>query len=103
MQRQPDRGLIRCRPFDSVLFVGRDIHEIPRLQLDGLVLETESCCSCEYTDPLVLILVVPESIGRGLAVGDDSLDANVRVLSECFGQFLGQRGWKVGQEVRYTL
>ena len=32
-------------------------------------------------------------------MGDDSLDANVRVLNECFDQFLWQSGGKVNQQV----
>ena len=81
MHRQPDRRLVRRRPLNPVPFVRRDVDEAGR-HLQGSVLEPEPCSAHQDHDPLVLILVVPEAIGRSVAVGDDSLDADVGGIDE---------------------
>jgi hypothetical protein len=59
-----------------MLPVGRDVDEVPWIQLQWLVLILEQNCrrSRHQDNPLVLFLVVPEVGRRGLAAGDDSLD-----------------------------
>ncbi len=65
-----------------------NVYEIARLHLDGVILKLQSCRPFEHANPFVLILVVPESVGRGVAVGDDSFDANVRGLGQRVGKFI---------------
>ena len=57
--------------------MGWNVDELARLYLDSLVLESDSSRSPQHDHPLVLVLVVPEAFGRGMTVGDDSLDADV--------------------------
>src|SRR5437588_3972499 len=40
---QPDRRLVRRRPINPVLLVGRDVYEVARLHLDGGILEPTPC------------------------------------------------------------
>src|SRR5205085_6790682 len=73
MYRQPNRRLIGCGPLDSVLLMCGDIQPISRLHSDRLfiALEPEPCLTLHHRDPLVLVLVVPEAIRRGLDVRND--------------------------------
>ena len=41
----------------------------------GVPLKSQKRPPPEHHDPLALVLIVPESLGRGVAVGDDPLDA----------------------------
>ena len=61
--RQPDRRLVGSRPIHPVFPVSRNIHGIPRLKLDHVILESKTSRSAQHHHPLVLWLVVPE-IGR---------------------------------------
>jgi len=77
----------------------RDIHRIARLHLDGPILELDSSRSPQHDHPLVLVLVVPEAIGRNMALGNDSLDADVGGFEQGGDQLVGKVRGKVGEEV----
>ena len=79
MHRQPDDRFVRRRPLDSILPMRRDVHEIAGHHLDRLhdALEAESRFTVQHPDPLVLILIEPEAVGRCVAVGDDPFDPHV--------------------------
>ena len=69
MHRQPDCRLVRGCPFDPVSFVRRNHQKVARLQLDGLfvAIEPQPSRPFQHHDPFVLVLVIPESVGRGMA------------------------------------
>ncbi len=92
---QPNCRLIRRRPINPVLLVVPDADEVAGLHLDGLVLETKSGRSLQHDDSFVLLLLVPESFGRGMAMGDDSLDADVDIFEQRGEKLVGQFGWKI--------
>ena len=99
MHRQPDRRLLWRRPLDSMPLVCRNVDEVPRLHLDCPILKPKPCRSLQHDDPFVLVLVVPEAFGRGLAVGDDSLDADLGGGQKRLDKLLGQVRREVGEEV----
>ncbi len=101
MNRQPDRRLVGGRPFDLMSLVGRDVDEIAGFQLDGLLrtLEAEPRRALQHHDPLVLTLDIPESARRGMTVGDNPLDADLRGFEQCGEKLVVQAGRKVGEEV----
>ena len=61
------------------------------------VLESEPGRTLDKQHEFVFVLVVPESVGRGVAVGDDPLDAAVLGCDERLGEFVGKSG---GEEER---
>ena len=79
----------------------RDVDEITRLQVDRLViaLEEQLGFALQHDNPFVLVLIVPEAVGTGLACGDNPLDADVLVLGEDINKFLGKLAREVGEEV----
>ena len=90
--RQPDGGLVGGRPLHAVLAMGRDVEEVPDTQLGGLclVLEAELCGPLQHDDPLSLVLIVPEPLGRGMAMRDDPFDADILSGEQRGEQLLGQ-------------
>ena len=92
MHRQPDRQLIMRRPFDAVHGVRRNVDAVATLQLDGLVhaVEAKPRRALQHHDPLMLLLVIPEAVGRGVPVGHDSLDADRGCLQQRRDQLAGQ-------------
>src|SRR5437660_11278816 len=77
MHGQPNRRLVGRRPFDSVPPVRRDGDEIAGLHVHEAVVETEPRGALQNEHPFGLILVVPESTRRGVAVRDDPFNADV--------------------------
>lgn len=67
---EPDRGLVRRRPLDAVTTARRNVDEIPRPHIDApvLIFEAQSGRSLQYQHPLGLLLVVPESGWRDVAM-----------------------------------
>lgn len=62
--RQPDRRFVGRRPFDPVLVMGRDVHEVAGLHFNGFILESQSSRSLQHNNPFVLVLVVPKPFLR---------------------------------------
>src|SRR3990172_5364903 len=62
MHSQPQGRLIRRRPFDSMLLVGRNVDPVPRPHFDDFILETKTCRSLQDSNPFVLRLIVPEAV-----------------------------------------
>src|SRR5690606_29773759 len=76
--RQPDRRSIGPRPGDAVTQVRRDLDPIARAQthtFPAFQLELRGAFHDEHV--LVLLLVVPEVLGRALSPGHDALDARM--------------------------
>ena len=92
--RQLNSRLIPGRPLDPMPFVRRDVDEITRPHLHRLIVSFKQQLRLpfQHDDPFVLILIVPEVIGTGVAVGDDAFDADRIGLCQDFGQFLGEVG-----------
>lgn len=61
----------------------------PQFQQRPLPLESQDRSAAEHHDPLVPVLIVPESPGRGVTVGDDPLDTDARVLEQGLDPFVG--------------
>jgi hypothetical protein len=81
--------------------VRQDVHEVAGIHLDGPILEPQPSRSFQHDHPLVLVLVEPETFGRGVAVGNDSLDADVGGFEQRREKLVGQAGRKVGEEVSW--
>lgn len=96
---KPDCQLIGRGPVHTVFAVSRDNEPVARLQLDCLVLNLQSRHTLSNQHPLIFHLVISETSGRGMAVGDDPLDADVPGVDECLGEFVRQRGGDGGEEV----
>jgi hypothetical protein len=76
----------------------------PAPHFQGLVasLEPQLRAAFQDEDPLVLFLVIPETLRRSVAAGNDALDADVRALGQDFDEFLGEVGRQVGEEVVHS-
>jgi len=81
-----------------VLSVGRDVEVVAGPHLDCPVLELDPGSPPEHDHPLAGRLVVPEAIGRFMAVGNDSLDTDAGGLQEGGEEFLRQVGGEVGED-----
>jgi hypothetical protein len=80
---------------------GGDVDERTRPQVDRPIpLERQPRRSCQEQHPLVSLLVVPEALGRGVAEGDDPLDAEARRGEERLEEFPRQVGGDPVEEVR---
>lgn len=55
----------------------------------------------QHDDPLILILIVPEAFGAGLAGGNDPLDTDVLVFDQRHDEFIWEIRWQTGEKVRY--
>src|SRR4051812_22798511 len=79
MHGEPDRWFAGGGPLDPVPAMGWDVDERARPQFDRLpALESQAGRPLQQKDPFVALLVVPESLGRGVAQRDDPLDADAR-------------------------
>lgn len=83
-----------------MILVGRDVHVVPWLHLDHAILELQPCHTFQQDDPLVQRLVIPEPFGRGVAVGDNSLDTHVGSGQDRLNNLLGQL---LRQFIEYVL
>ena len=90
MHRQPDGWLVRRRPCHAVPLMGGDVDVVAGLHLEDAIFELKSSRALQHGDPFVLILIVPKTLGRGMAVGDDPFNSHVRtknLLTSPFGLF----------------
>ena len=103
MNRQPDGIPVGGGPFHPVAAPGGDGQAIPGLQPEGpvLSLEEESGFSAQKEDELALLRVIPETGGRAVAPGDDSLDLQPPALGEDFNQFFREAGRDILQEISF--
>lgn len=99
MHRQPNRRLLRIGPLNTMPPMGRDVDERAGRHLDQLILEPQPGGTLEQQDEFALGLIVPEALGRGVALGDDPLDAEIRPFEDRLDEFLGKGGGEIGEEV----
>src|SRR5580704_9908022 len=71
MHGQSDGRLVGRRSLDPVLPMGGNVHDVARIH-HLAILEARPRRPIQHHDLLVLLLVVPEPFGRGVAVRDDS-------------------------------
>lgn len=107
MHRQPNGRLLRRSAFDAMLRVRRDVEPIARLHRDNFhfaadsVFKTQHRPSREQADPFVFLLIVPESIDRGMALRDETHDAEMAVtFREDLDELFGHRGRDHFEEIR---
>ena len=103
MYGQPDGQLVRRRPFDPVAFVRRDVYEITGLHFNRkfVALEAKSCCPFQHDDPLMLILIESEAIGRCVAVRDAPFDADVGGIEDRREKLSGKVRWEAEKEIGF--
>ena len=63
---------------------------IDDLQQMFVVLKSQLRFTFQESDPFVLVLIVPEAFRTGVSSGNDPFNADVFVLDEYRGEFLGQ-------------
>jgi hypothetical protein len=63
-----------------------------RSSIGSSPLESQPGRPLQEQDPLVRLLIVPEALGRGVALGDDPLDAEAKCAQKRLDEFLGQIG-----------
>src|SRR5207253_11335597 len=80
IDRQPNRVLPWIGPLYAVPAMGGNVEERARRQRYCLrvALEADSGSAPEEHHPFVVVLVVPESFGRTMAVGHDALETHMR-------------------------
>lgn len=61
---QPNCRFVRSRPFDSVPFVGGNVHKIAGLQFQYIIFESKFRCTFQNNHPFMFVLVVPKSFRR---------------------------------------
>src|SRR5579875_1343415 len=104
MDRHPDGRLVRVGPLDPMSPMSRDGDERTGPQFYRfLPLESQPGGSLQEEDPFGSLLVVPEALGRGVAQGDDPLDAEPWRAEERLDEFLVQVGGDVGEEIGEAL
>ena len=103
MNGQPDSRFARRRPFDSVPSAGGDVDPVAGLQIDHFIFEAESGGAAEKDDPFGLRLIVPETLGRGLAVRNYPLDPAVCRGRESLDKFLRKLRRDAGEEVSHRI
>jgi hypothetical protein len=75
MDGKPYRLLFRIRPLHPVADMPGNEEMITGFEINlPAVIETQRGISRNEQDPLLRLLIVPETLGRGLAPGDDPLD-----------------------------
>jgi hypothetical protein len=75
MDGKPDSLLSRIRPQYPVADMPGDEEMIAGLEIDlPAIIETQRGASRNEQNPLLRLLIVPETLGRGMAPGDDPLD-----------------------------
>ena len=81
--------------------VRRDVQEVAGRHLDRLfvILEPKPRCAAQDHDPFRVILVVPETRGRGVALGDDALDADVGGFDQGGAKLVGKTPGEVSEKV----
>ncbi len=101
MYRQPNGRFVWCGPLYAMSPAGRDDDKITRLHREkfGVVFEPQLRFSLQQQHPFVLMLIVPEVVGRGVSMRNDPLDPQRLILEESLDNFVGQVGWDVGEDV----
>jgi len=99
MHRQPDGGLVWRGPLDPVFLVSGDVDEIAGLHFNQAIFEAYPGVTLQDDDPFVLVLVVPISFRRCVAVRHDALDADVRRFEQGGAYLLRQRLGEVMEEI----
>lgn len=85
MHRQPQARLTAGGPADPVPAVGRNFQPVARIQGDFTAVgEHQAGGPAQQHHPFVLGLVVPFVRRRGLAVGNNPLDAHAGTLGQQF-------------------
>jgi hypothetical protein len=107
MHRQPRCRLFRRSALDAMFRVRRDVEPVARLHRNNRdlsadsVFKTQHRASREQADPFVLLLIIPESIDRGVALRDEAHDAEMAVtFREDLDEFFGHRGRDRFEEIR---
>ena len=100
---EPDGFLVGGGPVDTVAAVGGEKDGVAGSEDDGLfaVGEAQAGFAAEEEDPFVLVLVIPEILRRGVAMGDDALDADLSAaqFADLVEVFLGEVEGDVVKEV----
>lgn len=99
MHREPHGGLVGGGALDAMARAGRNLERVAGgegddvdLARDG-IFEAHHRAAAQEDDPLVLLMIIPESVGRGVPAGDEPHDADVAfAFGEDFDQFPGQSG-----------
>lgn len=107
MHRQPNRRLFRRGALNTVFRVRRDVEPVarfhrddPNFAADG-IFKTQHGPAREQADPFVLLLIVPESVDRGVALRNESHDAEMAVtFREDLDKFFGHRGGDRFEKIR---
>jgi hypothetical protein len=101
MQGQPYGGRLGVGPLHPVAAMGRDEEKVAGAQHPGsrFVLEAQPGAAGQKHHPLMGVLVVPLSRGRGLAGGDDALQAEMTGGKEDLENFLGDIRGDWGKQV----
>src|SRR5690606_2720317 len=88
-------------PLDPMPPMCRNLNTIARPHRDRLVvsLELQLRFALQNHDPLGLVLIVPEALGRGVARRHNPLDAHMPALRKHVDLFLGKRRRRLGEEV----
>lgn len=82
---------VRVGPFHTVLEVGRDMDIVAGFHFNDVIvlLETESRPAFHQDDPFMILLIVPESLGRSMSFGYDSFDYKTVRRQDILEQFVG--------------
>lgn len=83
--------------------LGGDVDVRPRLHFDQFVVEPQPNRSLQQNNEFVLHLIVSKALGRGVAVRDDPLDADIRLVENRLKEFFWQSGCDVGEEVWHEV
>src|SRR5450756_704292 len=91
MDGKPDCLLSRIGPLHSVADMPGNEEMIAGFEIDlPAVIETQRGVSRNEQDPLLCLLIIPETLGRGLAPGDDPLDPEALCPQDFFKSLPGQ-------------
>ncbi len=100
--RQPHRRRAGFGPGHPVPAMGRQEHAVAGTEhaLLRLAFDGEPGAPAHEQNPFGLVLVVPEAVRRGLAVGDDALHANAVACEQRLDRFVGARRRKSASRFR---
>ena len=102
MHRQPDRGLRRGGPRDTVTLSAGNQDPVSRLHdaLALIILESERRTAVQEYDPFIPVLIQPFAFRGCLAGGDYALDAKVPGCNQGFARLVRQlAGRQIGEYV----
>lgn len=92
---QPDCRFVRRCPFNSVFFVGRNVHKIAELKFSQYCSRIEASLHPAEQCPRLLILVVPETLRRNMAVGDYPFNSDVGSIEQRCEKVVREVGGKI--------